>query len=151
MAELVLSFLSYASAGLDELRRGIAAADGAVVARTCHRLQGCSSNLGASTMAQMFAELEVAAVGSTLQGAPDILRRLEEELARVQPELTAAFPHGPSSTTVGLDAMHRVAAASRSISRLPSTPKRLAAPSAASLGSALPELSPSRLPPVSDQ
>jgi len=96
MAELVVSFLSHASAGLEELRRGIAEADGTAVAGTCHRLLGSSANLGASTMAAMFAELEVAAVGSTLQGAPDILRRLEAELARVQPELTAAFANTPS-------------------------------------------------------
>ncbi len=96
MAELVVSFLSHASAGLEELRRSIVAADGVVVAGTCHRLQGSSASLGASTMAALFAELELAAVGGTLQDAPDILRRLEAELTRVEPELTDAFAN-PSS------------------------------------------------------
>ena len=95
MSQLVESFLSDATTRLEELRRGMEAADPALVASACHRLQGSCANLGAWTMAEMCAELEVAAVSSSLDGAPDILRRLEAEFARVRPELTAAFPNAP--------------------------------------------------------
>jgi CheY-like chemotaxis protein/HPt (histidine-containing phosphotransfer) domain-containing protein len=92
MSQLVESFLGHASLGLDELRDAIGAADIALVAETCHRLQGSSANVGATLMAEVLAELEVAALSCALVGAPEILRRLEAEFARVLPQLTAAFP-----------------------------------------------------------
>ena len=95
MSQLVEAFLSDTSNHLDELGHGIEAEDPALVAATCHRLQGSSANLGASTMAGMCAELEAAALSSTSHVAPGILRQLEAEFARVRVELTAAFPNAP--------------------------------------------------------
>jgi CheY-like chemotaxis protein len=94
MSRLVESFLSDASTRLDELRRAIDAADAGLVAGICHRLQGSAASLGASIMADLCAELAVAATGRSLAGASDILRRLRAELGRVRPQLTAAFPRG---------------------------------------------------------
>ncbi|MHB1854780.1 MAG: ATP-binding protein, partial [Acidimicrobiales bacterium] len=94
MSQLVEAFLSDTCAHLDELRHGIETEDPVLVRATSHRLQGSSANLGASTMAGMCAELEVAAL-SALHGAADILRRLEAEFERVRVELAVAFPNAP--------------------------------------------------------
>ncbi len=96
MSQLVESFLSDASAALEELHDALAAEDAVRIARTCHRLHGSSANLGASTMAQLCTELGITAVSSTLAGAPAILRRLEAEFRRVRPELTATFSAAPT-------------------------------------------------------
>ena len=94
MSGLVGSFLDDASTCIEELRRGTEAADADLVATACHRLQGSSAGMGASPMAEICAELEAAAVGGALGGASALLRRLEAEFVRVQPELVAAFPEG---------------------------------------------------------
>ena len=90
--QLVQSFLAHVAADLEELCGGVERADAPLVAKICHRLRGSSAGFGASTMAGMFADLEGAAGTSALEGAADILRRLEAELSRVQAALTAAFP-----------------------------------------------------------
>jgi signal transduction histidine kinase/DNA-binding NarL/FixJ family response regulator len=92
MDQVVASFLIDAAARLDVLRHGIAAADTARVASTCHCLQGSSSSMGARAMAGVCAELGAAAASGSLAGGPHILRRLEIELGRVRTALTAAFP-----------------------------------------------------------
>ena len=92
MAQLVETFISDTTARLEELHRGVEGTDTELVARTCHSLKGSSANLGASTMAELCTELEVAAASHQLAGGADILRRLEDEFGRVRPALSAAFP-----------------------------------------------------------
>jgi len=93
MSQLVDSYLNDTSTRLEEVHHGIETADPALIASTFHRLQGSSANLGASRMGEMCAELEAVALSGSLHDAPDVLRRLEAEFARVGSELTTAFPN----------------------------------------------------------
>jgi signal transduction histidine kinase/DNA-binding NarL/FixJ family response regulator len=95
ISQLGQSFLVHVSTGVEELRGGVERGDASLVASICHRLQGSSATFGASIMAGMFAELEGAVHTGALERAPDILRRLDAELSRVRPALTAAFPITP--------------------------------------------------------
>ncbi|HVE46646.1 MAG TPA: response regulator [Acidimicrobiales bacterium] len=95
ISQLVQSFLAHVATGVEELRGGVERGDGPLVASICHRLQGSSAAFGASKMADLFAELEGSVSTGALEHPPDILRRLDAELARIEPALTAAFPVAP--------------------------------------------------------
>jgi signal transduction histidine kinase/CheY-like chemotaxis protein/HPt (histidine-containing phosphotransfer) domain-containing protein len=99
MAQIVAAFAIDTAARIDVLRHGIAAEDTALVACTCHYLQGSSASMGARAMTGVCAELGAAAARGSLGGGPHILRRLEIELGRVRAALTAAFP--PAAGTDG--------------------------------------------------
>jgi signal transduction histidine kinase/CheY-like chemotaxis protein len=92
MAELVDLFIRDTVSRLDDLGRGIAAGDASQVARAGHTLKGSSANLGASAMADLCEEIQASATNHALDGAADVLRRLEAEFRRVRAALTAAFP-----------------------------------------------------------
>ena len=92
VSQLVQSFLVDVSTGVEKLRGCGGGEDATLVAGICHQLRGSSAAFGASMMAGMFAEFEGAVSTGAPERAPDILRRLEAELSRVEPALTAAFP-----------------------------------------------------------
>ena len=92
VAQLVETFSGRTVALVDELRGGIETADCALVSRTCHTLRGTSATLGASRLAALCGELEVAAVSQELAGGADILLRLQAEADLVRPALRVAFP-----------------------------------------------------------
>jgi HPt (histidine-containing phosphotransfer) domain-containing protein len=89
---LVETFSGRTVALIERLRGAIEGADSSLVARTCHTLKDTSGTLGASKLAELCGELEVAAVNQELAGAAEILRRLEAEVGRVRPALRSAFP-----------------------------------------------------------
>jgi two-component system, sensor histidine kinase and response regulator len=91
LTRLVDTFINDSFARIEALSRGIEAADGHAVARTCHSLKGSSANLGASSLAELCAELEVSASKNQLAGAVDILGRLESDFGRVRLAMSAAF------------------------------------------------------------
>jgi two-component system, sensor histidine kinase and response regulator len=95
MAELVENFSARTAALLEQLRGGIEVADCALVSTTCHSLRGISATLGASRLAALCGELEVAAVSQELVGGAEVLLRLEAEADCVRPALRAAFPELP--------------------------------------------------------
>jgi two-component system sensor histidine kinase/response regulator len=94
MAELVDLFISDTVSRLDDLGHGIAAGDASQVAKAGHTLKGSSANLGAFAMADLCEEIQSSATNHGLDGAGEILRRLEAEFRRVRAALTAAFPSG---------------------------------------------------------
>ena len=51
--------------------------------RAAHNLKGSSSNLGARTMTALCTELESLGKGGTVEGAEDLVTRLEQEYQRV--------------------------------------------------------------------
>ncbi|MDP9419355.1 MAG: response regulator [Actinomycetota bacterium] len=100
MANLVETFSGRTVGLVEKLRGSIEGGDSVAVARTCHTLKGASATLGASTLAELFGELEEAALTQGLAGGANILQRLEAEVRRVRPALRAAFP-GSTDPTVG--------------------------------------------------
>jgi CheY-like chemotaxis protein len=101
LAHVAETFISDSTTRLGALHRGIRDTDNQLVADTCHSLKGSSANMGASAMAQLCADLAVAADDLGIPGGRDILDRLEIEFARVRPALVAAFPATGWSSSPG--------------------------------------------------
>jgi HPt (histidine-containing phosphotransfer) domain-containing protein len=55
--------------------------------RAAHNLKGSSNNLGARTMAELSAALEVLGKNGTVEGATELVTRLEQEYQRVCQDL----------------------------------------------------------------
>ncbi len=91
VADLVQTFIDDTATRLETLRHGIEDADPELVASTCHSLKGSSANMGASTMAELCADLEAAAGQPAIPDGAEILDRLIVQFDRVQPALVAAF------------------------------------------------------------
>jgi CheY-like chemotaxis protein/HPt (histidine-containing phosphotransfer) domain-containing protein len=94
VAGVVETYLADSGTRLGAIRRGVREADRALMAESCHSLQGSSANLGASTLADLCRQLKLAADSNDLATASETLRQLEAEFDRVAPALTAMFPKG---------------------------------------------------------
>jgi CheY-like chemotaxis protein len=68
---------------LETLRQAIAEEQPEQLKRAAHNLKGSSNNLGARTMAALSAELETLAKNGTVDGAVELVTRLEQEYQRV--------------------------------------------------------------------
>jgi HPt (histidine-containing phosphotransfer) domain-containing protein len=74
---------------LETLRQAVAAGQPEHLKRAAHNLKGSSSNLGARTLAALSAELETLGKQGTLEGAAEVLSRLQREYQRVCQALAA--------------------------------------------------------------
>jgi two-component system, sensor histidine kinase and response regulator len=88
MDEIVATFLRIAPARLTAIRKA-AKGNAAVLERESHSFLGSCGNIGARRMAELCARLEVLGRSGSTEGAPEIARALEEELAAVKPLLEA--------------------------------------------------------------
>ena len=91
LVRLIETFVTDSLGRIEALNRGIAAADGPLIAGICHSLKGSSANLGATNVAKLCAELEQSAANNELTNAVDLLRQLEAAFDLVRPALAAAF------------------------------------------------------------
>jgi HPt (histidine-containing phosphotransfer) domain-containing protein len=85
--ETIAVFLADADDRLRELNRSIAAADSARFRRGAHSLKGAALLIGAQRLAQACLALESTGLSGQLDGAEDMLRRLQEELDLLRPAL----------------------------------------------------------------
>ncbi|MBI2159738.1 MAG: Hpt domain-containing protein [Candidatus Rokubacteria bacterium] len=83
LRELVAIFVEEAPGRLAELRRAAAARDATTVERVAHSLKGSAGLLGAASLHAASAELEERAVAKRVDGAADLVARVEGELERV--------------------------------------------------------------------
>jgi len=74
---------------LEILREAVAKEQPEQLRRAAHNLKGSSHNLGARTMATLSAELETIGKNGTVQGAAELVTRLEQEYQRVCQALAA--------------------------------------------------------------
>jgi len=86
--EIVATFLRIAPARLTAIRKA-AKGNASVLERESHSFLGSCGNIGARRMAELCARLEVLGRAGSTEGAPEIARALEEELAAVRPLLEA--------------------------------------------------------------
>jgi PAS domain S-box-containing protein len=86
--EVVGVFLRLAPVRLDALRNA-ARGNAGQLERTAHSFLGSCGNLGCRRMADLCARLEVLGRSGSTEGAPELVRALEEELAAVRPHLEA--------------------------------------------------------------
>ncbi|HEX6554914.1 MAG TPA: response regulator [Ktedonobacteraceae bacterium] len=68
---------------LETLRQAVAEGQPEQLKRAAHNLRGSSHNLGARTMAALSAELEVIGKHGTVEGAAELITRLEQEYLRI--------------------------------------------------------------------
>jgi HPt (histidine-containing phosphotransfer) domain-containing protein len=74
---------------LEALRQIVAQGQHEQLRRVAHNLKGSSLNLGARTMAALSAELETIGKNGTVEGAAELLTRLQQEYQRVLQTLAA--------------------------------------------------------------
>jgi PAS domain S-box-containing protein len=68
---------------LETLRQAVAEGQHEQLKRAAHNLKGSSHNLGARTMTALSAELETIGKNGTVEGAAELVSRLEQEYQRV--------------------------------------------------------------------
>ncbi len=86
MDEVVAVFLRIAPARLTALHKA-ARGNAVQLERTAHSFLGSCGNLGCRRMSDLCARLEVLGRSGSTEGAPELVRALEEELAAVRPHL----------------------------------------------------------------
>lgn len=84
VVELIDIFLQGAHSQLEEIRTAIEQRNAVVLGAAAHNLRGCAGNIGAQQLADVCADLEQQALAGSLADADTLLRRLSEELSRVQ-------------------------------------------------------------------
>ncbi|HYU73945.1 MAG TPA: Hpt domain-containing protein, partial [Ktedonobacteraceae bacterium] len=72
---------------LEALRQAVAQGQPEQLKRVAHNLKGSSYNLGARTMAMLSTELETIGKSGTVEGAAELLTRLQQEYQRVRQAL----------------------------------------------------------------
>lgn len=90
VAELVALFKADASTLLPAIRDALADRDAVTVAKGAHRLKGSLGALGAHAAHAVIRELETAARCADLARAAAMWAQVEEEFARLDPELSRA-------------------------------------------------------------
>ncbi len=86
-ASVVSAFLADARGRLDRLREAVSAGDTRAVRSTAHALRGSCLNLGASQLADAAQMLERLASGGILEGASQLVDRLDEALQQIEAAL----------------------------------------------------------------
>jgi CheY-like chemotaxis protein len=85
--ELIELFLSELPGRVEALETAVRDADPTMLLRAAHRLKGSSGTLGARQLAAICAELEQKGRVGTIEGAPNLIALLKEEVGRVRQEL----------------------------------------------------------------
>ena len=98
VAELVATFLEDAPVQIAALRDALERGDAGEAQRAAHTLKSNGATFGARTLAELCRSLEALCREGRLDGAPELLGRIEEEWGRVSEELAgpgrAGVPHG---------------------------------------------------------
>jgi CheY-like chemotaxis protein/HPt (histidine-containing phosphotransfer) domain-containing protein len=84
LAEVIDTFLRIVPHRLSTLEKAAARADATALERSAHNFLGSCANLGARTMADLCARLEVMGRAGTTEGSVDIVRQLRTEFATVR-------------------------------------------------------------------
>jgi PAS domain S-box-containing protein len=100
MDEVVATFLKIAPVRLAAIRKA-AKGNPAQLERTAHSFLGSCGNLGCRRMADLCGRLEVLGRSGSTEGAPALVRTLEEEYAAVRPHLEALPGRHPKRAAAG--------------------------------------------------
>ncbi len=85
--ELLEDYMNNSEENLKAIRYAIQAKDTATVVKTAHILKGASSNIGAVNMTELSKQLQHLGRAETLEGAVELIDRLDVELVEVKSEL----------------------------------------------------------------
>jgi PAS domain S-box-containing protein len=89
MQELAAAFTIETPRLLEAMRRAVTEKQPESLRRAAHNLKGSSSNLGAHTLAALSAELEAIGKQGIVEGAAELITRVEREYLRVCQALAA--------------------------------------------------------------
>lgn len=95
LPEAAAAFRGDLPARVDALEAAVNDSDGPALAQAAHALKGSAANIGAAAVAGICAELEGLGRRGTPDGGTPLLRRLEEELQRLNAELDTALEVAP--------------------------------------------------------
>ncbi len=85
--DLIRTFLDETPVILERLHAALANDDAGGIRLNAHSLKGSSAEFGASWLAELCRQLELAGKNGDLDTAPDLLGEIEDEYARVQSAL----------------------------------------------------------------
>ena len=94
LIELIKDYMDKSEENLKAIRYAIQAKDTVTVGRTAHTLKGASSNIGAVNMIELSKQLEHLGTEETLEGAIELIDRLDVELVEVKSELEKETARG---------------------------------------------------------
>jgi HPt (histidine-containing phosphotransfer) domain-containing protein len=89
VAELAGVFIEDARSGLQEVEEALQKGDAPAVERVAHKLKGGSGSMGAGGMIDLCAQLEDVGASGDLSRGPRLLKRIRDELGRVDRALEA--------------------------------------------------------------
>jgi HPt (histidine-containing phosphotransfer) domain-containing protein len=89
VAELAAVFIEDARSGLQEVEEALQKGDAPAVERVAHKLKGGSGSMGAREMSGLCAQLEDLSASGDLSRGPLLLKRIRDELGRVDRALEA--------------------------------------------------------------
>jgi HPt (histidine-containing phosphotransfer) domain-containing protein len=89
LAEIVSLFFETSRDILAALHEAVGSGDAESIHRKAHQLKGTLANLGAKAAAESACRLEATGRDGRLDGAPNAVRQLEEEMRRLEPELAS--------------------------------------------------------------
>lgn len=92
--ELLKDYMNNSEENLKAIRYAIQAKDTATVVKTAHILKGASSNIGAVNMTELSKQLEHLGREEILEGAVELIDRLDVELVEVKSELEKETARG---------------------------------------------------------
>ncbi|HEU4668096.1 MAG TPA: response regulator [Arthrobacter sp.] len=95
LPEAAAAFRREVPARLAALQAAVNDGDWPAVARTAHALRGAAANIGAAEVAGTCAELERMGHAGSGHGGPELVRRLEAGLRRLEAELDAVLEVAP--------------------------------------------------------
>ena len=87
LGEVLVLFEQDVGARVAELRGGVARQDAAAIARAAHSLRGMAGIFSAAEAESLARVLEKTSLAGALDGAPELVAHLEQELALVAAEL----------------------------------------------------------------
>ena len=87
IGELIETYLNDAPTLIAEIRRNLKEGNADTLRRVAHSLKSNSGNFGATQVVELAKALEMAAKSGTLEGAPEMLTRLEAEYRQAADEL----------------------------------------------------------------
>jgi len=87
LGEIIRAFHSDAEERIAAMRTAIADGDAGALRAAAHALKGASGNVGARQMMRLCEQLQALGMAGTLQGAGELLARLDAAFAKVQEAL----------------------------------------------------------------
>lgn len=88
-AELINVYLDDSAQRLQQMQDALRNDDAALLRELSHSFKGASSNVSALPLAALLQQLEDAGLENRLDGAEDLLRRVEQEFSAVSSHLLA--------------------------------------------------------------